>query len=70
MVLLKAVMKSKELAVPLGVVSVLMMLFPKHDPVFEIPFFTPWTASENRITGAVFFIGALILWYLPPKTKE
>jgi hypothetical protein len=46
------------------------MLFPKHDPVFEIPFFTPWTASENRISGAVFFIGALILWYLPEKPKE
>jgi hypothetical protein len=49
LVLLKAVMKSKELAVPLGVLSVLMILFPKLDPVFEIPFFTPWTASENRI---------------------
>ena len=63
MVFLILYMTSKEWAVPFVVVSVLMMLFPNHKPFFD--FFSPWTPSENRIGGCVFFVGGLILWYMP-----
>ena len=69
MVFLNAGMTSKQWAAGIGVVSIQMIFFPKSSGVLEIDFLK-WTVSENRIVGAVFFVGALILWYLPEKPKE
>lgn len=62
-------MSSKEAAVLFGLLAVAGILLPEFEWILEIDFLMG-NVSENRIIGSVFFVGALILWYLPEKPKE
>ena len=52
-----------------GLLAVAGILLPEFEWILEIDFLMG-NVSENRIIGSVFFVGALILWYLPEKPKE
>lgn len=55
-------MNKRYLALTLVVVGVIIYFFPQFQQFAEDP--------ANQLTGALFAVGGVILWYLPSKSSS
>jgi drug/metabolite transporter (DMT)-like permease len=54
-------MNKRNLALVLVVVGVIIYFYPQ---------FSQFASDGSQITGALFAVGGVILWYLPSKTTS
>lgn len=54
-------MNKRYLALTLVVVGFIIYFFPQ---------FQQFTNDKSQLTGAIFAVGGVILWYLPSKKSE